>query len=130
MKGKDFERFAIGLAKNCKSKNFRKIVRTSDAVCYRTAISRLYYGILHEIKEWLAKNGNPLREREIGRIHLIVRNRLKAMGSKEIKEAAEYLKLLHELRKEADYDLESPIGYAEWRTAFYYAKMIKRRIGL
>jgi len=126
MHPKEFERFAINLAKNCNKRTFKKLTHTNTSACYRTAISRLYYGILHQIKEWLSKRGFPLKEREIGRIHLIVRNRLKEIDP----EAAKTLKQLHDLRKEADYELDIPIGYPEWKKAFWYAKILKRRLGL
>jgi len=123
---KEFERFAIGLAKNCNKRNFRKLIHSNPSACYRSSISRLYYGILHQIKNWLAERGFPLKEREMGRIHLIVRNRLAKIDL----EAAKALKHLHELRKEADYELDIPIGYPEWKKALWYAKILKRRLGL
>jgi len=126
MHPKEFERFARGLAKNCNKRNFRKLIRSNPSACYRTAISRLYYGILHQVKERLSKRGFSLKEREIGRIHLIVRNRLAEIDP----EAAKTLKRLHELRKEADYELDTPIGYPEWKKALWYAKILKRRLGL
>jgi len=126
MQPKELERFAINLAQNCNKRTFKKLTHTNTSACYRTAISRLYYGILHQIKEWLSKRGFPLKEREIGRIHLIVRNRLKEIDP----EAAKTLKQLHDLRKEADYELDIPIGYPEWKKAFWYAKILKRRLGL
>ncbi len=125
MQPKEFERFAISLAKNCSKKSFRKLSRSPEA-CYRTAIGRLYYGILHQVKEWLSKRGFPLRKREIGRIHLIVRNHLAEIDP----ESAKTLKRLHELRKEADYELNISIGYPEWKKALWYAKILKRRLGL
>jgi uncharacterized protein (UPF0332 family) len=62
----------------------------------------------------------------MGRIHLIVRNKLADIDL----EAARALKKLHELRKEVDYDLETPVGYSEWKKALWYAKILKRRLGL
>ncbi len=125
MRPKEFERFAIGLAKTCSKRSFRKLTRSSEA-CYRSAISRLYYGILHQVREWLSKRGFPLRKREIGRIHLIVRNHLAEIDP----EAAKALRRLHELRKESDYELDIPVGYPEWKKALWYAKILKRRLGL
>ena len=126
MQPKEFERFAMGLAKNCNKRNFRKLIHSNPSACYRSAISRLYYGILHRIKNWLAERGFPIKEREIGRIHLIVRKRLAEVD----RVSALYLKLLHTLRKQADYDLNSDVGYKEWKTALFYAKLIKRRLGI
>jgi len=122
----EFERFAVRLAKNCSKRKFRKAVSTSLSACYRTAISRLYYGILHQVKDWLIKRGYTFKEREQGRIHLIVRNHLSNLDI----ESAKFLKRLHELRKEADYELDIPVGYYEWKKALWYAKILKRRLGL
>ena len=118
MRGKDFERFAKHLAKGCPKRSFQRF----SSACYRTAISRLYYGILHQTKEWLNRRGIHFKDREIGRIHLIVRNRIEKIDP----EAADILKKLHNLRKIADYELDAPVDYPEWRKALYY----KRRLGL
>ena len=126
MRGKDFERFARNLAKNCSKQSFKRFIRSNPSACYRTAISRLYYGILHQTKEWLNRRGIHFKDREIGRIHLIVRNRIKEIDP----EAADILKKLHNLRKVADYELDAPVDYPEWRKALHYAKIFKGRLGL
>jgi uncharacterized protein (UPF0332 family) len=103
--GKAFEKEAYNLAK--KAKNLKG---KTEEVKFRIAIGRLYYGILHQVIYWLKTQQNILiKKRERGKIHAIVRERLKEIDPI----ASKNLKLLHDLRKEADYEPENFISYGD-----------------
>jgi len=108
--GKNFEKEAYQLVKEA-----RNLIGTAKEIRLRNAIGRLYYGILHQLVYWLKKQKNiSIKKRERGKIHSIVRKRLKNIDPI----AARYLKLLHDLRKEADYEPENYISYGDWNLLF------------
>ena len=102
---------------------------------YRTSISRLYYYIFLEIRDTIlfsdARTGmrNKLRG---GKTHRLVQEYLRKVGhiidNEDLKDAAELLYSLHELRKDADYETGKLVRKEDVERALAYAEEIKEII--
>lgn len=73
---------------------------------FRSAVSRAYYGVFHEIKS-LLENELRQRIRTGGNEHIFVQVLLRNSGVQEADDIAAMLKNLHDSRKQADYELNN-----------------------
>jgi len=88
--------------------------KTKGEIYIRRAISTLYYGIFWYLKEFVEARGTKIKEYNA---HVTLRESLKAKGYEK---ASQYLRELHLIRKNADYDKfpNTKLGYRNWKEAF------------
>ncbi|HHJ63311.1 MAG TPA: hypothetical protein ENJ61_00225 [Aquifex aeolicus] len=92
-------------------------------VWLRRAVSTLYYGVLHEVIAFLEEGG--VRVNRNYRVHETVRTLL----SNRIPKAGIWMGKLHKLRTFADYDIDKPFTYSDYKNALQLAKLVLREVG-
>ena len=119
MRGREFIRIA---------KEMELIARVPEGsrkeAWLRSAISSIYYGTLHEVIDFLEEHGTRINRNF--KVHNTVRESLKAKGYTE---TSKRLKVLHDLRKMADYELHKPTDRKRFKKALALSKLILREVG-
>jgi len=108
-------------------------VGTFKEGAYRTSISRLYYYIFLEIRDTILFSDTRMRNRlRGGKTHRLVQEYLREVGyiidNEDLKDAADLLYNLHELRKDADYETGKLVRKEDVERALAYAEEIKEII--
>ena len=84
----------------------------------RSAISRAYYGIYCLARNYLEFKGNAITEKDS---HRAVRDAYLSSGNRQKIKIGDDLGRLHRKRKEADYENDAKIGFAEANLAYQMA---------
>lgn len=125
MNAKEFRDVAEFLMKSSDVKLFKEGV-------YRTSISRLYYYIFLELRDTILLSDprrNVKSKLKGGKAHKLIREYLKNVGdtinNEDLKDVAELLYNLHELRKDADYETGKIIRKEDVERAAAYVEEIE-----
>jgi len=89
----------------------------------RRAVGSIYYGVLHEVIAFLEERGITVNRDY--RVHETVGTLL----GNRMPEAGAWIRKLRKLRTLADYDMEKPLLYSDYKTALQLAKLILREVG-
>ena len=118
MRGRDY----IRLAKKMELTARMETGAMKEALL-RRAVSTLYYGVLHEVIDFLRERG--MKVRRSYKVHETVRILL----AYRIPEAGAWMGKLHKLRTFADYEIDKPFTYSDYKTALQLAKLVLREVG-
>jgi uncharacterized protein (UPF0332 family) len=99
MTGDDFLRFGSRLAGQYRA--------SGDPAALRSAVSRCYYGVFHVAQALLERLGHH-HKGKLDNPHLFVQRCLQHSGESTAQEAGYLLQTLHQHRKNADYDIDTP----------------------
>ena len=119
MRGREFIRVAKMIEFIAKTEKGKR-----KEALLRIAISRIYYGTLWEVMDFLEEHGTRIN-REY-RIHETVRASLKAKGYEKV---SRRMKTLHDLRKIADYDHRKTVERKDFINALSLSKFILKEVG-